>query len=124
MGVDTGAPCCGGYLYAIGGGYLDYTAGAERYDPAANIWTPISSLGMARRTLGGVYSPNTYSLMAFGGWNGDYESRTEAITCEGGQVLPTPTATVPVTPSVTAAATPVIFTIQVEDVITRSTFYP
>ena len=124
VGVDTGAPGCGGYLYAIGGGYLNYTASAERYDPTANVWTPISSLSMARRTLGGVYSPNTYSLMAFGGWNGDYESRTEAVTCEGGQVLPTATATVPVTPSATASATPVTCTIQFEDVITGSTFYP
>jgi len=96
----------------------------ERYDPAANVWLPISSLSMARRTLGGTYSPNTYSLMAFGGWNGDYESRTESITCEGGQVLPTPTATVPVSPSATPSATPVTCTIEFEDVITGSTFYP
>jgi N-acetylneuraminic acid mutarotase len=119
VGVDTGAPGCGGYLYAIGGGYLDYTASAERYDPAANVWAPISNLTMARRTLGGVYSPNTYSLMAFGGWNGSYEARTEAITCEGGLISPSPTATVPVTPSSTPSACEISF----EDVPPGSTFY-
>ncbi len=43
VGVDTTQPGCGGYLYALGGGWTNYTATAERYNPATNNWQPISS---------------------------------------------------------------------------------
>jgi kelch-like protein 17 (actinfilin) len=122
VGVDTGAPGCGGYLYAIGGGYLNYTASAERYDPQANNWEPVSSLTLARRTLAATYSPNTYSLLAVGGWTGTYEARSETILCSGGLQPPTATPTVPVTPSSTA--TPGGCLVEFEDVPPGSTFYP
>ncbi|MGA7731322.1 MAG: hypothetical protein WCD37_08620 [Chloroflexia bacterium] len=125
VGVDTGTPGCGGYLYAIGGGYLGYKASAERYDPITNSWEPVSSLTLARRTLAATYSPNTYSLFAVGGWTGNYEARSEAILCSGGLQPPSPTPTVPVTPGTpTSTATPGTCTIEFQDVPTNHTFHP
>jgi len=122
VGVDTGQPGCGGYLYAIGGGWTNYTASAERYNPSTNSWGPISSITSARRTLFAAYSPSTFSLAAMGGWDGLYENRSESITCSGGLVLPTSTPTVPVTP-VTATPTSTACTIEFTDVPPGSTFY-
>src|SRR5262249_40258485 len=57
VGVDTTQPGCGGYLYALGGGWINYTATAERYNPLTNSWEAISSLTAARRTLAASYNP-------------------------------------------------------------------
>ena len=127
VGVDSTQPGCGGYLYAIGGGWINYTASAERYNPNTNSWEPISSLSVARRTLFAAYSPSTYALVAMGGWNGNYDGLTKSITCSGGIVLPTATPTVPVTITVspTPSPTPVLdCTIQFTDAPQGSTFYP
>jgi N-acetylneuraminic acid mutarotase len=122
VGVDSSMPGCGGYLYALGGGWINYTASAERYNPATNSWQPISSLTAARRTLSAAYSPETYSLVAMGGWDGTYDSRTEEIQCSGGLVPPSATPTVPVTPSPTMTPLPNC-TIRFTDVPPGSTFY-
>jgi hypothetical protein len=113
VGVNSNEAGCGGYLYALAGGYADYTATAERYNPGTNSWEPISDLSIARRTLAAVYSPGTYSLLAFGGWTGSYEAVTEAIRCSGALVPPTPD------PSPTP-----ICGLTYTDVPPGSTFYP
>jgi hypothetical protein len=125
VGVDTGQQGCGSYLYAIGGGWVNYTASAERYNPSTDSWEPISSITVARRTLFATYNPGTYALVAMGGWEGMYDSRTESITCSGGIVLPTVTPTVPVTPVTgTPTSTPLpACSIQFTDVPVGSTFY-
>ncbi len=125
VGLDTGTPGCGGFLYAVGGGYLDYTNTAERYNPLTDSWEPISSLNTARRTLAATYSPNSYSLLAIGGWNGSYVESNEAIVCSGGLQPPTPTATPPVTATNTprATSTPGSCPIGFQDVPAGSTFY-
>jgi len=61
-------------------------------------------------------------LLAIGGWDGAYDSRTEAIACSGGLVAPTATPTVPVTPSPTVTPLPNC-TIRFTDVPSGSTFY-
>jgi N-acetylneuraminic acid mutarotase len=122
VGVDTSMPGCGGYLYALGGGWINFTATAERYNPGTDSWQPISSLTAARRTLAAAYSPETYSLLAMGGWDGAYDSRTEEVACSGGLVPPTATPTVPVTPSPTMTPLPNC-TIRFTDVPPGSTFY-
>jgi hypothetical protein len=96
VGVDAGVTGgCGGYLYAIGGGWQSQTATGERYDPATNSWRPISGISSPRRTLGAAYSPATFALVAFGGWSGAYEIATEAARCSGSAPQPaTPTPTV------------------------------
>jgi hypothetical protein len=125
VGVDDGAPGCDGYLYAVGGGYLNYTASAERYDPISDSWEPVSSLSLARRTLAATYSPATYSLLAAGGWTGNYEARAEEILCSGAFLPPTATPTVPVTPGTpTSTATPGGCVIEFQDVPSNHTFYP
>ncbi|HYO48410.1 MAG TPA: S-layer homology domain-containing protein, partial [Chloroflexia bacterium] len=113
VGVNSNEAGCGGYLYALAGGYADYTATAERYNPGTDSWEPISNLSIARRTLAAVYSPGTYSLLAFGGWTGTYETITEAIRCSGALVPPTPV------PSPTP-----ICGLTYTDVPPGSTFYP
>jgi hypothetical protein len=120
VGVGSGAPGCGGYLFALGGGWTQYTEAAERYDPATDTWQPITALPAARRTLFAAYSPSTFALVAGGGWDGTYSSRVDSITCSGGLQLPTPTPTVPVTPSPTPTACAIAFA----DVPPDNTFYP
>jgi hypothetical protein len=125
IGIDSAQPGCGGYLYAIGGGWVNYTATAERYNPATDSWEPISSLTAARRTLSTAYSPSTFSLVAVGGWDGTYDSRAEAIACSGG-LMPTATPTVPATATSTPAPTSTPLancTIRFTDVQPGSTFY-
>ena len=119
IGVNGGAPGCGGYLFALGGGWVTYTAAAERYDPATNTWQAITALPAARRTLAAAYSPATYALIAAGGWDGTYSSRVDAVHCAGGLQPPTATPTVPVTPSPTPWCT-----INFADVPPTNTFYP
>jgi hypothetical protein len=110
VGVNSGEPGCGGYLYALGGGWSDYTSSAERYDPSRDVWEPISSLSVARRSLLATYSASTRALVALGGWTGRYESIAEAVQCSGGFTPPTP------------APTPVC-TVNFRDVPVGSTFY-
>src|SRR5207253_2809292 len=63
-----------------------------------DVWQPLSSVSSARRSLGAAYSPGTLSLVAFGGWSGQYESLTEAARCTGpSQPPPTPTPACPLT---------------------------
>ncbi|MEO8287774.1 MAG: S-layer homology domain-containing protein [Chloroflexota bacterium] len=126
IGVDSAQPGCGGYLYAVGGGWTNYKASAERYDPASNSWLPISSVSVARRSLAGAYDPSTYSLIAVGGWDGNYQNRTETIKCSGGLQVPTATPTVPVTTTATVVATvtPGGCALHFTDVSAENTFYP
>jgi hypothetical protein len=105
VAAENGQPGCGGYLYAIGGGWRNYTATGERFDPtvgALGTWSPLSSITSARRSLAAAYSPTTYALVAFGGWSGQYEITTESARCSGLFQPPTPT------PSATAC--PMTFT--------------
>jgi N-acetylneuraminic acid mutarotase len=119
VGVNSAEAGCGGFLYALGGGWQDYMNSAERYDPATDSWQPISPLTQGKRSLAAAYSPSTYSLVAFGGWLGSYDSNTEAIKCSGSLVLPTATpTTIP-----TATSTPTACTLSFTDVPVDSTFY-
>jgi N-acetylneuraminic acid mutarotase len=111
VGVSSGEPGCGGYLYAIGGGWSDYTASAERYDMTRDAWEPVSGLTLARRSLAAAYSPSTRALVALGGWTGRYESIAEAVQCSGGFTPPTPV------PTPTCA-------VNFSDVPANHTFYP
>ena len=43
IGVNSTEGGCGGYLYALGGGWRDYTNTGERYDPTADEWVPLTS---------------------------------------------------------------------------------
>jgi hypothetical protein len=129
VGVGSGEPGCGGYLYAIGGGWNAQVATVERYDPANNRWGRISSLTLARRSIAAAYAGNVFSLVAFGGWRGQYDSIVERVSCAGGLQLPSPTPTVPVTPSPTTVpptGTPTTTPcpLQFSDVPQGSTFYP
>ena len=52
--ADLGLTTLNNNLYAVGG--FDENGGplttAERYDPDTNSWTPIASMGTARKGLG------------------------------------------------------------------------
>ncbi len=58
-------------LYAIGGGWENYLATNERYDPASNSWAAFESpvLGQWRNLGVAVLGTEIYAV---GGWNGDY----------------------------------------------------
>jgi N-acetylneuraminic acid mutarotase len=58
-------------LYAIGGGWENYLATNERYDPESNSWTAFESpvLGQWRNLGVAVLGTEIYAV---GGWNGDY----------------------------------------------------
>ncbi len=84
VGVNSGDPGCGGRLYALGGGYSSFLNSAEFYEPSSNRWRPISGMQLGRRTLAATYSPATLSLLVLGGWNGNYLSEVESISCTGG----------------------------------------
>jgi N-acetylneuraminic acid mutarotase len=125
VGVNSTEAGCGDYLYTLGGGWSVYTNSAERYNPATDSWEQISPLSLARRSLVAAYSTSTYSLVAFGGWLGSYDSTTEAVSCGGGLVLPTPTATsIPTATTIpTATPIPTACTLSFSDVPVGSTFY-
>lgn len=93
VGVDYSAPGCGGFLYALGGGWQSYKSSVERYNPLTNSWQPVSSMTSSRRSLGAAYSPSTFALVAFGGWSGQYEIVTESAQCSGSSLPPSPTPT-------------------------------
>ncbi len=58
-----------GRLYAVGGGWLGYLAFGERYDPAANAWSPVETpLAGEWRNL--AVTTFRTDLYAVGGWNG------------------------------------------------------
>ena len=58
-----------GRLYAVGGGWSGYLAFGERYDPAANAWSPIETpLAGEWRNL--AVTTFRTDLYAAGGWNG------------------------------------------------------
>jgi hypothetical protein len=58
-----------GRLYAVGGGWSGYLAFGERYDPVANVWSPVETpLAGEWRNLA-VTTFHT-DLYAVGGWNG------------------------------------------------------
>ena len=58
-----------GRLYAVGGGWSGYLAFGERYDPAANVWSPVETplAGEWRNVAATTYRTDVY---AAGGWNG------------------------------------------------------
>ena len=58
-------------LYAIGGGWENYLATNERYDPAGNSWTVFESPAVGQWRNLGVAVLGT-EIYAVGGWNGDY----------------------------------------------------
>jgi len=58
-----------GRLYAVGGGWSGYLAFGERYDPAANAWSPVETpLAGEWRNL--AVTTFRTDLYAVGGWNG------------------------------------------------------
>ncbi|MBF6614790.1 MAG: hypothetical protein IVW55_16895, partial [Chloroflexi bacterium] len=119
VGVDSRQPGCGGFLYALGGGWTNYTASAERYNPATDSWQPISTMSVPRRSLFGAYSPITEALVALGGWTGDYQSIAETIQCNGDYTPPPPPTPGPSpSPSPTSNCT-----ISFSDVPPSNTFY-
>src|SRR5439155_21431753 len=97
VGVDRtdSDPGCGGYLFALGGGWQNYESSAERYDPTARRWGLAPALSVGRRSLmaapaySSVYNPRTFALLAFGGWSGTYENVSESAQC-GGAAPPPP----------------------------------
>src|SRR5206468_3083682 len=97
VAAERGQPGCGGYMYAIGGGWTNYTDSGERYDPNGGGilggWSPLSNITSARRSLAAAYSPSTYALVAFGGWTGQYEITNESAQCSGLFTHPTPAPT-------------------------------
>ncbi len=110
VGVNSGEGC-GAYVYAIGGGWNNYQAAVERYSPTTNIWTTLSDLTQARRSLGAAFSANGNQLVVNGGWNDYYVPTTEALGCGGTGPTPTPTpqggfASPTPPPAPTATATP------------------
>jgi DNA-binding CsgD family transcriptional regulator len=58
-----------GRLYAVGGGWSGYLAFGERYDPAANAWSPVETplAGEWRNLAATTFRTDLY---AAGGWNG------------------------------------------------------
>ena len=58
-----------GRLYAVGGGWSGYLAFGERYDPAANVWSPVETplAGEWRNLAVTTYGTDVYAV---GGWNG------------------------------------------------------
>jgi DNA-binding CsgD family transcriptional regulator len=64
-----GLAAIAGRLYAVGGGWSGYLAFGERYDPAANVWSPVETplAGQWRNLAVAVYRTD---LFAMGGWNG------------------------------------------------------
>ena len=64
-----GLAAIAGRLYAVGGGWSGYLAFGERYDPAANVWSPIETpLAAEWRNL--AVAAYRTDLFAVGGWNG------------------------------------------------------
>jgi len=64
-----GLTAIAGRLYAVGGGWSGYLAFGEKYDPAANAWSPIETpLAGEWRNLA-VATVHT-DIYAVGGWNG------------------------------------------------------
>jgi DNA-binding CsgD family transcriptional regulator len=64
-----GLTAMAGRLYAIGGGWSGYLAFAEKYDPEANVWSPIETplAGEWRNLAVATYHTDLYAV---GGWNG------------------------------------------------------
>ncbi len=64
-----GLAAIAGRLYAVGGGWSGYLAFGERYDPAANTWSPIETpLAGEWRNL--AVATFRTDLFAVGGWSG------------------------------------------------------
>lgn len=64
-----GLAAIAGRLYAVGGGWSGYLAFGEKYDPAANAWSPIETpLAGEWRNL--AVTAFRADLYAVGGWNG------------------------------------------------------
>jgi hypothetical protein len=99
VGVERTAndPGCGGYLFALGGGWQNYESTVERYDPGTGTWGQASNLSVGRRSLmaapaySSARNPGAFALLAFGGWSGTYENITESAQCGGTAPPPTPT---------------------------------
>jgi N-acetylneuraminic acid mutarotase len=66
----------GDILFAVGGGWQNYMAYNERYDPRSNTWTSFETpiVGQWRNLGIAVVDVNLYTI---GGWSGDYLSTNE-----------------------------------------------
>ena len=74
-------------LYAIGGGWENYLATNERYDPTSDSWTVFESpeLGQWRNLGVAVLGTEIYAV---GGWNGDFMGVNEAYQALFRIILP------------------------------------
>jgi len=74
-------------LFAVGGGWQNYLAYNERYDPRSNTWLSFESPIMAQwRNLG--LAAVDVSLYAMGGWSGEYLNNNEEYQALYRVILP------------------------------------
>jgi DNA-binding CsgD family transcriptional regulator/N-acetylneuraminic acid mutarotase len=72
-----GVAVVSGKLYAIGGGWENYLATNERYDPVSDTWTAFESPVLGEWRNLGVAASDTH-IYAVGGWNGSYMDTNES----------------------------------------------
>jgi DNA-binding CsgD family transcriptional regulator/N-acetylneuraminic acid mutarotase len=72
-----GVAVVSGKLYAIGGGWENYLATNERYDPVNDTWTAFESPVLGEWRNLGVAASDTH-IYAVGGWNGSYVDTNES----------------------------------------------
>ena len=71
-----GMSTVGSWMYAVGGGWKNYLAFNERYDPSADLWTPFDSPILGEwRNLGVVAFGN--KIYALGGKSGELVALVE-----------------------------------------------
>lgn len=68
--AGLGVAAAAGELYAIGGGWLNYMATSERYNPATDAWTVFETPTLGQWRNLGVAALDT-EVYAVGGWDGD-----------------------------------------------------
>lgn len=74
-------------VYAIGGGWENYLATNERYDPASDTWSPFESPVLGEWRNLGVAASGT-QIYAMGGWDGGYAGINEAYQAIFRIILP------------------------------------
>jgi DNA-binding CsgD family transcriptional regulator/N-acetylneuraminic acid mutarotase len=69
--AGLGAAVVNNELYAIGGGWVNYLATSEKYNPNTDTWSVFESPMLGQWRNLGVAALDT-EVYAVGGWNGDY----------------------------------------------------
>mgnify|MGYP005832668969 CR=1 FL=1 len=77
----------GDMLFVVGGGWQNYLAYNERYDPLSNVWSSFETPIVGQwRNLG--LAAVDVSLYALGGWNGEYLNANEEYQALYRVILP------------------------------------